>query len=109
MGFRITRGKGFHITFENGITVSVQFGGGNYCEHYNDMIGMEREMQDHWQMINNPVQESRDAEVAIWGKDGRWLTPLYTGNGDDVIGWQSPKQVLDILTWASKLEVTNVK
>lgn len=32
--FRITRGKGFHVSFPNGYTVSVQFGPGNYCDHY---------------------------------------------------------------------------
>lgn len=26
--------KGFHTTFENGYTVSVQWGAGNYCDNY---------------------------------------------------------------------------
>jgi len=32
--FRITHNKGFHITFPNGLTLSTQFGGGNYCENH---------------------------------------------------------------------------
>ena len=31
--FAITRGKGFHLTFANGWTVSVQWGNGNYCSN----------------------------------------------------------------------------
>ena len=27
-----TLNKGFQLTFENGLTISVQFGSGNYCE-----------------------------------------------------------------------------
>ena len=32
--FEVTTGKGFHVTFENGWTVSVQFGPGNFCDNY---------------------------------------------------------------------------
>lgn len=35
-GFKITSGKGFHITFDNGYTVSVQFGPYSYCDHYGE-------------------------------------------------------------------------
>jgi len=31
MSFEISNQKGFQITYKNGYTVSVQFGGGNYC------------------------------------------------------------------------------
>jgi hypothetical protein len=31
MSFQIDNQKGFKITYKNGYTVSVQFGGGNYC------------------------------------------------------------------------------
>lgn len=34
--FKITGSKGFHITFKNDVTVSVQFGWGNYCNTYPD-------------------------------------------------------------------------
>jgi len=32
-----TENKGFHLTFQNGYTISVQFGRGNYC--MNNMMG----------------------------------------------------------------------
>lgn len=34
--FKITSGRGFHITFPNGIILSTQFGYGNYCDNYNN-------------------------------------------------------------------------
>ena len=36
--FRITEGKGFQITFANGYTASVQFGSGNYCSNFADIM-----------------------------------------------------------------------
>jgi hypothetical protein len=33
--FKSTNNKGFQMTFENGWTISVQFGYGNYCSHRN--------------------------------------------------------------------------
>ena len=31
--FGTMKNKGFHITFNNGLTISVQFGAGNYCSN----------------------------------------------------------------------------
>lgn len=61
--FRITGGKGFHITFPNGVTVSSQFGAGNYCDNYHESILNEKE---------NP--SSSDCEVGIWRTGGVWCT-----------------------------------
>ena len=32
--FVSTMRKGFHMTFENGLTISVQWGAGNYCDNH---------------------------------------------------------------------------
>ena len=32
---KATQNKGFSLTFENNLTISVQFGYGNYCENRN--------------------------------------------------------------------------
>ena len=32
--FKTCANKGFHITFNNGVTFSVKFGAGNYCNDY---------------------------------------------------------------------------
>ena len=84
--FRITSGKGFHITFKNGWTVSVQFGGGNYADNYDAEIGGERSSD----------QRSTCAEVAVWGPD-RGMIDL---GGDTVRGWQTPAAVLALLNAA---------
>lgn len=83
-GFKISKNKGFHITFENGNTVSVQFGYGNYCSNYNN-----RDLLDQ-----KNGAESHDAECAAWGSDGAWNK---LGEYDDVIGQQSPADVLTLL------------
>jgi len=90
--FSITDGKGFHITFENGVTVSVQFGAGNYCSTNSKNIPYTE--------LNTKCE---DAEVAVWDNTGAWITSEYTNaDYDDVIGYQTPEDVLKILNWASK-------
>ena len=90
MSFKITGGKGFHFNFPNGVTVSVQFGAGNYCEHYDD----------DFDPLKKTI-ESHDAEVAIWKKGGEWITWEYTGEPtQQVIGYQTFEEVLEILKWA---------
>lgn len=80
-------GRGFHIHFPNGLTISTQFGGGNYCANRDRLpIGAEREMYR---------VDCENAEVAIFNTDGQggWRTKeiaLAAGLGeqsDDVIGW----------------------
>ena len=92
MSFKIIGGKGFHITFPNGITVSVQFGAGNYCDNY----------YSDWS--EKGTIESNDAEVAMWKEGGEWVTKEYIGkeDHDDVIGYQSIEEVWNILKWAEE-------
>lgn len=61
--FKSSYNKGFSMTFKNGLTISVQWGVGNYCErrsfhhtHIDDMKNI-----DNW---------SSDAEIAIWNEHG---------------------------------------
>lgn len=89
--FRSTERKGFQITFENGLTVSVQWGAGNYCE--NQYCGDFYHTKD---------EESRDAEVAVWSSE-RWLNANNFVSDEeapwcnDVVGWLTPEQVVDLL------------
>lgn len=80
-GFRICDQKGFHVTFENGWTVSVQFGGGNYSQNYGHPIG------------RGEVPPSNTAEVALIAPDGS----MPDIGGDTVRGWQSPAEVLALM------------
>jgi hypothetical protein len=89
-GFRITGGRGFHITFENGYTVSVQFGAGNYCEHYDGDYERGKELA---------AAGSVNAEAAVWAKGGDMI---QYGDWSDTVGNRlSPADVLELLNWAA--------
>lgn len=75
---------GFHITFENGWTVSVQFGSINYCARRTIEKKLATKLEDN---------ESATAEIAAWDSDNNW----YDFGNDKVLGWQSPKDVLNFL------------
>lgn len=71
--------SGFQLTFENGNTISVQFGFGNYCE--NKFTGQK---------------ECKNAEIAIWNKDDRW----YSFECDQVKGYCTTDEVADWINFA---------
>lgn len=79
--FSITHGKGFQITFQNGCTVSVQWGPGNYCDNYNSK----------WDSQRGKLQwQSTTAEVAIFLQNG----DFYSLPGHrEVAGQQTPEEV----------------
>ena len=82
MSFKISDQKGFQITYKNGYTVSVQFGGGNYCTNRDLPYGEE-------------VPPSDTAETALMTKDG-----FVEYQGDDVQGHMSPSEVLKLMVFA---------
>ena len=57
--FEVSRNKGFHMTFANGWTASVQWGSGNYCDNYSIAVSSGK-----------PVPASNTAEIARWKGDG---------------------------------------
>ena len=104
-GFYITRGVGFHIVFENGYVVSVQFGPGHYCENEGKEI---TEFNWYSEVF------SHDAEVAVW--DARAaeqsvpdLIEMPNFGGDTVGAHFTPKEVLDLLCWAAAQEQTKTE
>jgi sulfur carrier protein ThiS len=71
-----TTENGFKVKFKNGYTVSVQFGSMNYS--------------------NNKA----DCEIAVIDKNGKFAPrPDW---GDDVAGYRTPEEMLEIMNWASK-------
>lgn len=74
--------KGFQLTFQNGFTISVQWGSSNYCSRRNFNTIVLSEMKE-------PTIVSEDAEIAIWDDEGEWLD---FGN-DQVKGFCSPDEV----------------
>lgn len=94
-GFRITDKKGFHITYENGYTVSVQFGPGNYCDNYDRDIGRDEERCGR--------EGSSTAECAVWADGGELIEH---GNwGGTVSNRSTPSEVLALFHWAASQPV----
>jgi len=90
--FRIKSSKGFHITFENGYTVSVQFGPGNYCDNYDARIGIDEKKCG--------AEGSTTAECAVWGRDEDLID--YQETGDTVSPRMTTAEVLQLLNWAAE-------
>lgn len=81
--FKTCDNKGFQITFPNGVTLSTQFGWGNYCENYDkpNQFG-----DDVFKIQRENGCESNNAEIAIFTSSGRWITDEWRDKGDNVIG-----------------------
>ena len=65
----------FSMKFANGYTVSLAMGDGIYSSGNQD---------DGYSSV----------EVAAWDAEGNWI---QLGDNNDVIGWQSPEEVLAIM------------
>lgn len=92
-GFVSTMRKGFHMTFENGYTVSVQWGAGNYCDNH---------FPDDCDFTFSKDAASDTAEVAIWGENGEFIDPQmffkYEISSDGAVaGWLTPGEVAELL------------
>lgn len=92
-----TLNRGFQMTFENGLTISVQFGSGNYCERrslYN--INESKE----------PTIHSKNAEIAIWNEANEW----FDFGGDTVKGYCSANEIAEWIYKASKADnISSIK
>lgn len=85
--FVSTRNHGFQMTFDNGLTISVQFGVNNYCERRSFEISYRGDMD-----AATPIISSTTAEIAIWHKDSdTW----FRFESDQVKGWVSTNEVAD--------------
>lgn len=97
-GGRAWRQRGFHLMFETGATLSVQWGSGSYSSNHDaGLFGGE------WH------EESPDAEIAVWDKDNVWLE--WPDTSDTVRGCCTPDEVLavvDILASHSVKELAAV-
>ena len=83
---------GFHMTFTNGNTVSVQWGKYNYCDWDIREYGPGR-----LDTVGEPVHFSKNAEIAAWNSKNVW----YRFIGDDVLGYQSPENVASFINFVS--------
>ena len=86
--FKTIQNRGFQMEFKNGITISVQFGTGNYCERRNMIAPIQGEMK-------MDKVESNTVEIAIWDKEGTWFSFEY----DQVKGWVDADEVAMWITF----------
>lgn len=88
-----TMRKGFQMTFDNGLTASVQWGAGNYCDN--------RNTSDFGLYLFSKDAESNTAEVAvIYNGELINITPFLTNdqsNDGEVAGWLTPSEIVDFL------------
>ena len=95
--FVATQNKGFGMTFQNGFTVSVQWGTFNHCEKKNLGADIDEEMKSRrW--------ESSNAEIAVIDKGGEMLDIT---EHDQVIGWLSPDKVAKVVGIVSSSTTKN--
>ena len=85
--FNSTHNKGFRMTFENGFSISVQWGPGNYCER--------KDADSHAPMKDN-YWESISAEIAVFNKEGNKV--ILANKSDEVAGWLSTDTVAKCIT-----------
>ena len=89
-GFITCMNKGFRLTFENGLTISVQWGPGNYCSNKGDEFDAPQ---------NKLHYSCGTAEIAIMSDNcensSEWV--VFKG-GDNLCGWLSADQVADYIT-----------
>lgn len=76
--------SGFHLTFDNGLTISVQIGYVNYCET------RSINQFDNYKNRDMDIPDcSSNAEIAIWDNQGNWFD---FGNDTDK-GWVPTEEV----------------
>lgn len=100
---------GVHVLFPNTVLVSIQWGAGNYGDNHDVWATAAASGEERLSQFSNT------AEVAVWINGNapgphRWITTEYRKNsGDDVLGYQTSKQVLHLLQWAERFDVSTIK
>lgn len=96
-----TMRKGFQMTFDNGLTASVQWGAGNYCDNHCLM-----------NFSFSKDAESNTAEVAVlYNGDLIEITPFITedvSTDGDVAGWLSPSEIIDFLVRVRNAKIEDI-
>lgn len=91
--------SGFRITFENGYSVSTQFGPFNYCENRNENSGFNSKFYNK----NDEPITSSNAEIAVMDRDQNLLQIL----NDGVAGWVDADSVFKIMMCVRRFNPKN--
>lgn len=89
--FKSCDNKGFHIIFENGVTISTQFGPGSYGDNHDEPFDFENPKRS-W--------DASEVEIAIWKDNGKtWITKEFSDEGDSVLGYVPFDKWLRAFDW----------
>lgn len=106
--FKINRGKGFWIEFDNGYSISVQFGVGSYCSH-KDRLNLINPKNLKGQDIQMGEDGSKLVEIAVMDKEGNFCgEDLGIFEHDEVEGWCTAERVLEVMNLIAALEKQDV-
>lgn len=95
--FTVNQNKGFSLDLPNGWTVSVQFGGGNYCDHHQSRYDVS-----YLGGRGGSTWESKTAEIAAFptnDSEAKWYSFGREEEGMQtyVEGYQKVEEVLDFI------------
>jgi hypothetical protein len=92
----ITSGKGFHLSFDNGYTLSIQIGPSNYCDNYGGFDKWDATPAAEYSL------ESTTFEAAIINSGGK-LIPFPGNEQDTVKGYVDMSELPELITLVSNL------
>ena len=95
--FSNSEGRGFHLTFDNKWTISVQFCGGHYCDNKEKSYDLAKELIE----LSRPMH-STTAEIAVWKQNGG----LICLENDQVRGYTTADEVARVITIVSRAKST---
>lgn len=105
--YQSTMNKGFHITYANGITVSVQWGPYNYTgQQYSKSLP---------QVTMNNGAIAPAAEVAAWDEKNNWITNYIATlinkkhYDNDIMPEVTPDELVTFMYFASILTPRQIK
>ena len=123
--------NGFHMTFENGWVVSVQFGSGNYGEHHEGFKRNQPEFTEtHLGKLDREFScDSTSAEVWSYHEEYDGSSCFSPGKKEDLlptekerkdyylahhypkdpIGWQTPDEVAAFIRKVSNLPLPSLR
>ena len=94
-GFTTNQNKGFQMKFDNGFTISVQWGTMNYCEVQTKYFNFR---PDHKEEMKTNYWESETAEIAVFNEKQEMIQLV---EHDCVIGWLTPNEVAECIETVS--------
>lgn len=90
--FAATMNKGFALTFDNGYSISVQWGPNNYCGFRDLKAGFFGPMK-----TPDGIWRSETAEIQILDNNDNAVTNKFVATNDDVAGWLSSDEIAAII------------